>query len=143
VRLYRGGQLSYVAPPSPQTEGLRDLMRCRDDLRCARTAARHRVSKQLLRHGRIYRDGNSQWTLVSPESVPKPAILTCVNAPTARNDGKSPANVELCVELFHDTAGIDLACWADPGHRSTCCESWWLVGCCRVRPAPASNGAIA
>ncbi|MGZ6669185.1 MAG: IS110 family transposase, partial [Solirubrobacteraceae bacterium] len=33
VRLYRGGQLSFVAPPSPETEGLRDLMRCRDDLR--------------------------------------------------------------------------------------------------------------
>lgn len=62
VRLYRGGQLSYVQPPSPETEGLRDLMRCRDDLRCARTAARHRVSKQLLRHGRIYREGSSQWT---------------------------------------------------------------------------------
>jgi transposase len=62
VRLYRGGQLSYVQPPSPETEGLRDLMRCRDDLRCARTAARHRVSKQLLRYGRIYRDGKSQWT---------------------------------------------------------------------------------
>jgi len=62
VRLYRGGQLSFVQPPTPETEGLRDLMRCRDDLRCARTAARHRVSKQLLRHGRIYRDGKSQWT---------------------------------------------------------------------------------
>ena len=62
VRLYRGGQLSFVAPPSPQTEGLRDLMRCRDDLRRARTAARHRVSKQLLRHGRVYRDGKTQWT---------------------------------------------------------------------------------
>jgi transposase len=57
VRLYRGGQLSFVAPPSPETEGLRDLMRCRDDLRFARTAARHRVSKQLLRHGRIYPTG--------------------------------------------------------------------------------------
>ena len=62
VRLYRGGQLSFVQPPSPETEGLRDLMRCRDDLRCARTSARHRVSKQLLRHGRIYREGKSQWT---------------------------------------------------------------------------------
>jgi transposase len=38
------------------------LVRCRDDLRCARTAARHRVSKQLLRHGRIYREGKTQWT---------------------------------------------------------------------------------
>jgi transposase len=27
-----------------------------------RTAARHRVAKQLLRHGRIYRDGSTQWT---------------------------------------------------------------------------------
>ena len=62
VRLYRAGELVYVQPPTPETEGLRDLMRCRDDLRRARTAARHRVSKQLLRHGRIYRDGKSQWT---------------------------------------------------------------------------------
>ena len=62
VRLFRAGELVFVAPPDEQTEGLRDLMRCRDDLRCARTAARHRVAKQLLRHGRIYRDGKKQWT---------------------------------------------------------------------------------
>lgn len=62
VTLYRGGLLRFVAPPTPETEGLRDLLRCRDDLRCARTAARHRVSKQLLRHGRIYREGKHQWT---------------------------------------------------------------------------------
>jgi transposase len=63
VALHRGGLLRYVAPPSAETEGLRDLLRCRDDLRCARTAARHRVAKQLLRHGRIYRDGSKSWTL--------------------------------------------------------------------------------
>jgi transposase len=62
VRLYRAGELVFVQPPSPEQEGLRDLVRCRDDLRRARTAARHRVSKQLLRHGHIYRDGKS-WTL--------------------------------------------------------------------------------
>jgi transposase len=62
VRLYRAGELVFVAPPDERTEGLRDLMRCRDDLRCARTAARHRVAKQLLRHGRIYREGKKQWT---------------------------------------------------------------------------------
>jgi transposase len=61
VRLYRAGELSFVQPPSPAQEGLRDLVRCRDDLRCARTAARHRVAKQLLRHGHIYREGKS-WT---------------------------------------------------------------------------------
>jgi transposase len=53
VRLCRGGQLSCVAPPTPETEGLRDLLRCREDLRRAHTSARHRVSKQLPRHGRI------------------------------------------------------------------------------------------
>jgi transposase len=62
VRLYRAGELVFVAAPDEQTEGLRDLMRCRDDLRCARTAARHRVAKQLLRHGRIYREGKKAWT---------------------------------------------------------------------------------
>jgi transposase len=62
VRLFRAGELTFVAPPTLQTEGLRDLMRRRDDLRCARTAARHRVAKQLLRYGRIYREGKVAWT---------------------------------------------------------------------------------
>ncbi|MET0762308.1 MAG: IS110 family transposase, partial [Thermoleophilaceae bacterium] len=62
VRLYRAGELSFVQPPSPEHEGLRDLVRCRDDLRRARTAARHRVAKQLLRYGRIYREGKKAWT---------------------------------------------------------------------------------
>jgi transposase len=63
VRLYRAGALSFVQAPTPETEGLRDVMRCRDDLRCARIAARHRVVKQLLRHGHIYREGKKAWTL--------------------------------------------------------------------------------
>ncbi|MFZ0040017.1 MAG: transposase [Solirubrobacteraceae bacterium] len=62
VRLYRAGKLVFVAPPSPEQEGLRDLVRCRDDLRRARTGARHRIANQLLRHGHIYRDGKS-WTI--------------------------------------------------------------------------------
>jgi transposase len=62
VRLFRAGELRFVAPPSPEHEGLRDLVRCRDDVRRARTAARHQVAKQLLRHGRIYREGKKAWT---------------------------------------------------------------------------------
>jgi transposase len=62
VRLYRAGELVFVEPPDERTEGLRDLTRCREDLRCARTAARHRVAKQLLRHGRIFREGKTAWT---------------------------------------------------------------------------------
>src|SRR4051794_10236540 len=62
VRLYRAGELVFVAAPSPEQEGLRDLVRCADDLRCARTAARHRIAKQLLRHGQIFREGKKSWT---------------------------------------------------------------------------------
>jgi transposase len=63
VALHRAGLLRYVQPPTVETEGLRDLLRCRDDLRCARTAARHRVVKQLLRHGHVFREGKKAWTL--------------------------------------------------------------------------------
>lgn len=63
VGLYRAGLLRFVFAPTAETEGLRDLLRCRDDLRCARTAARHRVLKQLLRHGRIFRDGKTAFSL--------------------------------------------------------------------------------
>jgi transposase len=62
VALHRAGLLRYVCPPTAELEGLRDLLRCREDIRCARTAARHRVLKQLLRHGRIFRDGKTAWT---------------------------------------------------------------------------------
>jgi len=62
VRLYRAGALGFVHPPTSETEGLRDLLRCREDLRRARVAARNRVLKQLLRHGRIYREGKHAWT---------------------------------------------------------------------------------
>ena len=62
VSLYRAGLLRFVHPPTEELEGLRDLLRAREDIRCARTAARHRVLKQLLRHGRIVREGKSAWT---------------------------------------------------------------------------------
>ena len=63
VGLYRAGLLRFVQAPSEELEGLRDLLRAREDLRCAQTAARHRVLKQLLRHGRVFRDGKTAWTL--------------------------------------------------------------------------------
>jgi transposase len=57
AHLYRAGELTFVSPPTPEQEGLRDLIRCRDDLRCTRMAARHRISKQLLRYGLVCREG--------------------------------------------------------------------------------------
>jgi len=69
VRLYRAGELSYVLAPSPETEGLRDLMRCREDLVRARTAARNQVAKQLLRYGRVFREGKKLWTVTHRQWV--------------------------------------------------------------------------
>jgi transposase len=69
VSLYRAGLLRFVHPPTAETEGLRDLLRCRDDLRRARVAARNRVLKQLLRHGRIWREGKHAWTKAHREWV--------------------------------------------------------------------------
>ena len=62
VSLYRAGMLRFVHPPTAELEGLRDLRRARDDLRGVRLAARNRVLKQLLRHGRIFREGKTAWT---------------------------------------------------------------------------------
>jgi transposase len=39
VSLYRAGMVRFVHPPTPELEGLRDLLRARDDVRGARMAA--------------------------------------------------------------------------------------------------------
>lgn len=61
--LFRADQLTAVRVPTPAEEAVRDLCRARADMVIDRTRARHRLSKFLLRHGRVWRDGVSQWTL--------------------------------------------------------------------------------
>jgi len=61
VRMYRAGELTPVWVPTPEQEGVRDVVRARDDARKDRTAARHRLSKFLLRHGRHFTAGRG-WT---------------------------------------------------------------------------------
>jgi transposase len=58
---WRSGMLSVVTPPSLAQEAVRDLVRCREDLRQDLQRSRHRLGKMLLRHGRVYREGNA-WT---------------------------------------------------------------------------------
>jgi transposase len=60
--LFRGGQLSSVRVPTVAEEAVRDLCRARADMVIDRTRARHRLGKFLLRHGRVWRDGEN-WTL--------------------------------------------------------------------------------
>ncbi len=60
--LFRAGQLSSVRVPSVAEEAVRDLCRAGADMVIDQTRARHRLGKFLLRHGRVWRDGDN-WTL--------------------------------------------------------------------------------
>jgi transposase len=53
ARLYAGGLLEAIHVPSPEVEAARDLVRAREDARLDRMRDRHRLSKFLLRHGRL------------------------------------------------------------------------------------------
>lgn len=59
--LLRAGLLTEVHPPSETDEALRDLCRCRDDVRVDLLRARHRLSKFLLRRHLIYRQTKHHW----------------------------------------------------------------------------------
>lgn len=61
ARLYRAGELTAITVPSADQEAVRDLVRARDDVRKDLTAARHRLGKFLIRHGRLFRGGKN-WT---------------------------------------------------------------------------------
>ncbi len=59
--LLRAGLLTEVHSPSETDEALRDLCRCRDDVRVDLLRARHRLSKFLLRRHLIYRQTKHHW----------------------------------------------------------------------------------
>jgi transposase len=61
AELFRAGLLTEVHPPSETDEALRDLCRCRDDVRVDLLRARHRLSKFLLRRHCIYRQTKHHW----------------------------------------------------------------------------------
>jgi transposase len=56
----RSGDLTAVRVPDPADEAVRDLERARDDAKRAEQAARHQLSKFLLRHGRWF-EGRTTW----------------------------------------------------------------------------------
>ncbi len=62
MRLLLAGELHPVAIPSLEEEGLRDLVRAREDLRGELMSARQRVSKLLLRHDVRFDGPERNWT---------------------------------------------------------------------------------
>ncbi len=61
TRLLRLGEITAVMVPEASVEAVRDLVRAREDARADLMRVRHRLSKLLLRHGRIYSQGQA-WT---------------------------------------------------------------------------------
>jgi transposase len=61
ARLLLAGSLQPIMVPSPAVEAARELVRAHDAIRRDLMTARHRVSKQLLRHGQVY-PRPSTWT---------------------------------------------------------------------------------
>jgi transposase len=116
VRLYRAGELVFVRPPTVAQEGLRDLVRCREDIRRARTAARHQVAKQLLRHGRVFREGKKSWTLkhrawVSRQRLDDPLAQRALEHALAHLDSLDAQLAAIDSEL-EQIAGTEP--WCDP-----------------------------
>lgn len=61
ARLYRAGQLVTIRIPTRSEEAVRDLCRTRAAMMIDYTRARNRLTKFLLRHGRVWR-GGVNWT---------------------------------------------------------------------------------
>lgn len=61
ARLLLAGSLTRVVVPPPEVEVAREMTRAHDACRRGLMNARHRVSKMLLRHGRVY-PKSTTWT---------------------------------------------------------------------------------
>jgi transposase len=95
ARCLMAGSLTPIAVPAPEVEAARELIRAHDACRRELMNARHRVSKMLLRHGRVY-PKPSTWTQehrrwLSRQQFPQPLseltyadLIACVDGLTAR-----------------------------------------------------------
>jgi len=109
ARLLLAGSLTAVVVPPPEIEAARDLMRAHDACRRDLMDARHRVSKLLLRHGRVYPQ-SSTWTVrhrgwLSRQQFAQPATelayldaLACVDAISARKAALAQRLSELALD---------------------------------------------
>ncbi len=61
VRLFRAGELTSIYVPTSEDEAIRDLLRCRVDIRRIERKTRQQLLSFLLRHGLHY-PGKKNWT---------------------------------------------------------------------------------
>lgn len=63
ARYQRAGELTVIRVPTCEEEAARDLPRAREDALIDRLRSRHRLSRFMLRQGRIFQDAKSAWTV--------------------------------------------------------------------------------
>ena len=84
VRLFRAGELTPIHVPDEAEEAVRDLVRCRDDVRHDVLRWRHRLLKLLARHGRVYHAGKNwsqrHWTWIRAQRFDLPALARAFEA---------------------------------------------------------------
>ena len=92
ARLLLAGSLTRVVVPPPEVEAAREMTRAHDACRRDLMNARHRVSKMLLRHGRVY---------------PKPTTWTAEHRRwLSRQQFDEPASQLVFADLIATTDGL-------------------------------------
>ena len=103
ARLLTAGSLTAVVVPPVEVEAARELMRAHDACRRDLMTARHRVSKMLLRHGRVY-PRPSTWTFdhrrwLSAQQFEEPASELVFADLLAATDGISARKAAIAERL--------------------------------------------
>jgi transposase len=62
AELLRAGVLTAVSAPTREQEAVRDLCRCREDVRADLARCRHRLVKMLVRRGLVFNSSSRLWS---------------------------------------------------------------------------------
>lgn len=103
ARLLLAGSLTRVVVPPPEVEAAREMTRAHDACRRDLMNARHRVSKMLLRHGRVY-PKSTTWTVehrrwLSGQHFDQPASNLVFADLVAAVDGLSSRKAQIAQRL--------------------------------------------
>lgn len=113
ARMLAVGNVVEVAVPTPAMEAARDLARAREDCRHDLMAARHRLTKMLLRKGVVY-GGGSSWTRAHREwlsrvELPDPCERLVLSEYLEAVRSLELRRARLDAEIAERAAGPDLA----------------------------------
>jgi hypothetical protein len=144
ARLHRAGELVAIRIPTVQEEAIRDLCRTRADRVEDRTRARHRLSKFLLRHGRIWRGGTTAWTQAHErwrccQQFDEPALQTTYAHYRAALQSRDAQLVAIEADLGVTQLGA-LTLAAEVGDWRRFARAAAFMGFCGLVPSEYSSG---